>query len=128
MTLAQFVQLRRERWEQLNALLQRIETRKLQSLSRAELKRLGQLYRSLTSDLAQSQTNFPQSDVAQALNQLASRAHPHVHRSRSLTGRSAWEFFRADLPSNVPAEPSRVQSGGADFPGKHGARGHSDSG
>ena len=98
MTLAQFVQPRRERWEQLNALLQRIETLKLRSLSRAELKRLGQLYRSLTSDLAQAQTNFPQSDLAQALNQLASRAHPHVHRSRSLTGRSVWEFFRADLP------------------------------
>jgi uncharacterized membrane protein SpoIIM required for sporulation len=98
MTLAQFVQPRRERWEQLNALLQRIETHRLRSLSRAELKRLGQLYRSLTSDLAQAQTNFPQSDLAQALNQLAGRAHPHVHRSRSLTGRTVWEFFRADLP------------------------------
>ena len=98
MTLAQFVQPRRERWEQLTALLQRIETRRLQSLSRAELKRLGQLYRSLTSDLAQAQTAFPQSDLTVALNQLAGRAHPHVHRSRSLTSRSVWDFFRADLP------------------------------
>ena len=98
MTLAQFIQPRRERWDQLTALLQRIETQKLQSLGRAELKRLGQLYRSLTSDLAQAQTNFPHSDLAVALNQLAGRAHPHVHRSRSLTSRSVWEFFRADLP------------------------------
>ena len=98
MTLPQFIASRQERWQQLDALLATIETRKLRALNRADLKRLGQLYRALTSDLALAQTNFPQSDVAQMLNQLAARTHPFVYRSHSLTMTGVWRFFRVEVP------------------------------
>ena len=98
MTLAQFIQVRKERWQQLDTLLDTIETQRLRALNRADLKRLGQLYRALASDLAFAQTNFPRSDVAQMLNQLASRTHPFLYRSHSLTMSAVWRFFRVELP------------------------------
>lgn len=98
MTLAQFIQTHKERWQQLDALLATIETSRLRALNRADLKRLGQLYRALASDLAFAQTNFPKSDVAQMLNQLAARTHPFVYRSHSLTMPGVWRFFRVELP------------------------------
>jgi uncharacterized membrane protein SpoIIM required for sporulation len=98
MTLAQFIQGRKERWQQLDTLLATIQTRRLRALNRSDLKRLGQLYRAVASDLAFAQTNFPQSDVAQMLNELAARTHPFVYRARSLTPAGVWQFFRNELP------------------------------
>ncbi len=97
-TLGQFIQGRRERWQELDALLATIETKRLRALNRADLKRLGQLYRAVSSDLALAQTNFPQSDVTQMLNQLAARTHPFVYRSHSFTAAGLWRFFRVELP------------------------------
>jgi len=99
MTLPQFIQSRKTRWQQLDKLLGTIETKRLRALNRADLKQLGQLYRAVASDLAYAQTNFPQSDVLQTLNDLASRTHPLVYRAHSLTAGSVWEFFRVELPA-----------------------------
>jgi uncharacterized membrane protein SpoIIM required for sporulation len=98
MILSQFIQAHKDRWQELDALLQRIESRRLRALGRIELKRLGQLYRVVATDVAVAQTNFPNSDIARTLNELAARAHPLVYRSRSLTAASVWMFFRVELP------------------------------
>jgi len=98
MILSQFIETRKDRWRELEALLQRIETRRLRALGRTELKRLGQLYRVVATDVAVAQTNFPKSDIARTLNELAARAHPLVYRSRSLTAAGVWRFFHTELP------------------------------
>ena len=98
MTPTQFIHNRMEHWQQLESLLAKTEHQRLQALTRAELKRLGQLYRALTTDLAYAQTNFPQSDLVLTLNQLASRTHPYVYRSQSFTFMGVVQFFRNDLP------------------------------
>jgi uncharacterized membrane protein SpoIIM required for sporulation len=98
MILSQFIQTRKDRWQELDTLLRRIESRRLRALGRVELKRLGQLYRVVATDVAVAQTNFPNSDTARTLNELAARAHPLVYRSRSLPAAGVWQFFRVELP------------------------------
>ena len=98
MNAAQFIHGRKDHWQQLESLLAKAEKNRLRALTRNELKRLGQLYRILTSDLAYAQTNFPRSDVALTLNQLAARTHPYVYRAQSFTFTGVLQFFRAELP------------------------------
>jgi uncharacterized membrane protein SpoIIM required for sporulation len=103
MTPTHFIQTRREHWQQLESLLVKTERRRLRALTRMELKRLGQLYRILTTDLAYAQTNFPNSDLVLTLNQLASRTHPYVYRGESFTFAGVLHFFRNDLPQTFRA-------------------------
>jgi len=103
MTPTQFIHNRKEHWQQLESLLVKTERRRLRALTRTELKRLGQLYRILTTDLAYAQTNFPNSDLLLTLNQLASRTHPYVYRGQSFTFTGVLQFFRYDLPRTFRA-------------------------
>jgi uncharacterized membrane protein SpoIIM required for sporulation len=103
MTPTQFIHTHKEHWQQLESLLLKTEQRRLRALTRTELKRLGQLYRILTTDLAYAQTNFPHSDLLLTLNQLASRTHPYVYRGQSFTFTGVLQFFRNDLPQTFRA-------------------------
>ena len=103
MTPTQFIHTHKEHWQQLESLLVKTERRRLRALTRTELKRLGQLYRILTTDLAYAQTNFPHSDLLLTLNQLASRTHPYVYRGESFTFVGVLQFFRNDLPRTFRA-------------------------
>lgn len=78
-----FVKTRKERWERLSQLCERVERAGLASLPVQDLRELGSLYRQAASDLAFAQSYFPESDLLDILNGLVARAHGHVYRARS---------------------------------------------
>lgn len=98
MNLQSFIQSRQPNWVRLNDLLNRIQSVRIGKLKRAELKEFGQLYRTVSSDLACAQTHFPQSNVTRSLNELVARCHHHVYQARKFTWRSFLDFYASELP------------------------------
>ncbi|MEM7576734.1 MAG: stage II sporulation protein M [Planctomycetota bacterium] len=102
--LNRFIQIRRPRWQRLEALLDRVEQRGLETLSRNDLDELYGLYRHASSDLnwAQTQTGNPalldylEVTVGRAYGLLAppARARPFA---------AWWSMVRHGLPAIVRA-------------------------
>ena len=67
-------------------------------LSASELDELGLLYRTITSDLALAQRDFPNQQVTRYLNQLVGRAHAMIYRSEPLHWRQLMRFYRTEFP------------------------------
>ncbi len=97
MNLDEFLQRRRQSWQQLENLLGRAN-RELSRMSQQEIDHLGQLYRLATSDLALAQRDFPGQQVTVYLNQLVGRAHWVIYRGEPLRWRGLTTFFRRTFP------------------------------
>ncbi len=69
----------------------------LRALSPQELDELGLLYRSITSDLALAQRDFPNQQVTLYLNQLVGRAHTLIYRSKPLRWQQLVHFYRIEF-------------------------------
>ena len=93
--LSRFVEDRRGAWDELAALLARLESG---SLTLAELDRLDRLYREAAGDLAFAQHAFPGSDAAGFLNQLTARAYAAIYRQRPRPLKRLGAFFGAEVP------------------------------
>lgn len=81
----------------MEALLQQARTDP-RNLSAQELNELGLLYRSITSDLALAQRDFPNQQVMRYLNQLVGRAHGLIYRGEPLRWRQLVRFYRTEFP------------------------------
>ncbi len=92
-----FYRSRKIDWEKLTQLLERSNHRS-QRLTPEEVHLLGRLYRSVTSDLALAQRDFPNHKVTQYLNQLVARAHAVVYRSEPLALRRIKNFILKGYP------------------------------
>ena len=97
MNLEYFLQHRRASWQRLETLLQQARTDP-RRLSAPELNELGLLYRTLTSDLALAQRDFPNQQVTQYLNQLVGHAHTLIYRGEPLRRRQLTHFYRRGFP------------------------------
>ncbi|MFO7632266.1 MAG: stage II sporulation protein M [Caldilinea sp.] len=97
MNLEFFLQQRRASWQRIEALLQQARTDP-RNLSAPELNELGLLYRSITSDLALAQRDFPNQQVTRYLNQLVGRAHGLIYRGEPLRWRQLARFYRTEFP------------------------------
>ena len=99
---ARFVAQRRDGWEQLDALLERVERRGLARLEPAAVDALAFGYRALTSDLAMARAREYDAAVCEYLNRLTARAHAVVYAAGS---RSGWSrtiaFFTTAFPREV---------------------------
>jgi uncharacterized membrane protein SpoIIM required for sporulation len=98
MTPDELITQRKPVWERLTTILQSIERRGLSALSEAELTQLGELYRSLTADLALAQRDFPQHSLTLYLNQLVGRTHPLIYHGETFAPRRLFEYYARDLP------------------------------
>jgi uncharacterized membrane protein SpoIIM required for sporulation len=98
MIVEDWIQSRRTDWQQLAALLDRVRAGNLRALSEAELARVGDLYRQVTSDLAVARRDYPRHQVVTYLNQLTGRAHSVVYRGEPLELRRIWHFFAVTFP------------------------------
>ena len=98
MTVDAFIATRRERWAQLEAMLQRSRRGRLRDTPAAELERFGALYREAASDLAIARRDFPDDDVATYLNDLCARAHPMLFRSPPVRPRDLVRWFAVGIP------------------------------
>ncbi len=92
-----FYQSRQNDWKRLSTLVERSQS-SLQRLTPEEIKELGQLYRSVTSDLALAQRDFPQHRVTTFLNQLVGRTHAVIYRDKPLARNRLLQFIRTGFP------------------------------
>jgi uncharacterized membrane protein SpoIIM required for sporulation len=106
----QFYHDRQHVWQQFAQLVERGQN-SLQQFSPDEVRQLGQLYRTVASDLALAQREFPQHRVTTYLNQLVAQGHAVVYRGEPLATRRLRRFlthrfpqvFRETLPFTVVA-------------------------
>jgi uncharacterized membrane protein SpoIIM required for sporulation len=78
-------------------LLARSEGNGLRSLDAAQIEALARAYRSVVSDLAIAQRDFPNDQLTLWLNGLASRAHLRLYRAPAPSWRRFGDFFWTDF-------------------------------
>lgn len=92
---------RRERWDLLKQLLDRIDRHGLRSLDTEETKILCRLYRQVTVDLSMARSRGHEPELVQFLNMLAARAHGRVYRTRPVDWRPLLSFAFTGFPRLV---------------------------
>jgi uncharacterized membrane protein SpoIIM required for sporulation len=99
MNYDRFVRDRQGDWRELKNILDRIKSGGIKKLSRGELRRLGNLYRSATSHLAAARTYFPSSEATRYLNQLVAQAHASIYRAKPPSLSNAIQMFSQEIPA-----------------------------
>jgi uncharacterized membrane protein SpoIIM required for sporulation len=102
MNVQRWITGRAAKWQELEALLQRVEKQGIKSLSAAEIGNLASLYRSVAADLARAQTNQISASVIQELQALTSRAYTQVYRgSHRQELANLIKFYAWELPQVI---------------------------
>lgn len=98
-----FVEERSPQWAELRALVQRAQMRGLSSLSGAEVRRLGALYRNATTDLAAARTFGLSESAVQHVNRLCVAAHGLIYAGHAGGGAMTrlTTLFASGFPSLV---------------------------
>lgn len=81
---------RRQRWQELTLLLDRVDRKGVRHLKTSEVKQLCRLYRQVTIDLSLSRSRGGDPDLVRYLNILAGRAHGRVYRTKKV---DFWPIF-----------------------------------
>ncbi len=97
MRAEEFQQTRKKDWDRLNRLVEQSQTN-ISKLSPAQIELMASLYRSLTSDLAVAQRDFPRHPLTNYLNQLTGRAHAAIYREEPLALRRLGLFITQGFP------------------------------
>ncbi len=97
MNAEQFYRSRQADWQQLTALLDK--SQQMHRLSPKEVKQIGLLYRSATSDLALAQREFPRHQVTAFLNQLVARGHATIYQGEPLAVRRLKHYLLVGFPA-----------------------------
>lgn len=93
-----FLNRRQPNWARLEALLLRVEQKGLHTLSPAEVREFGILYRRTSSDLVSARAKTANAEVLQYLNDLVARAYSQVYRSRRFQPQDILTFLWVDFP------------------------------
>jgi uncharacterized membrane protein SpoIIM required for sporulation len=96
-SLSHFIASRQPRWTGLEDLLERSEGNGLRHFDADQIERLGRGYREVMSDLAIARRDFPDDQLTQWLNGLASRAHLRLYRAPAPSWRHLGQFFWTDF-------------------------------
>lgn len=107
--LNRFIQSRRERWEQLDRLLDQVDAGGLESLDAQQCEDLFALYRLASSDLNLLQTRTANPSVTEYLEGLVARGYASVcvpHRGNAL--KAWWDIVRHRFPATVRTEGTLV--------------------
>src|SRR3954469_1947864 len=78
----QFLNRRQSSWRRLEELLNRAESEELKTLTPAEVREFGILYRRASSDLVTARAKTANAEVLDYLNDLVARSYAQVYRSR----------------------------------------------
>jgi uncharacterized membrane protein SpoIIM required for sporulation len=93
-----WIDLRKDNWNRLDALLRQIESRGLRSLSQPELRDLGLLYRQAAADLSAVRADHSSRTLEQYLNKLVARAHNFVYSGPRTSLAGLWRFMVHGYP------------------------------
>jgi uncharacterized membrane protein SpoIIM required for sporulation len=97
--LHRFVREGRPHWDELDALLTRLEAGTGGRLNLEEAKRLHHLYQRTSADLARVMTFAAEPEIRAHLESLVGRAYGEIHRHRRTDERPAvWRWFIAGFP------------------------------
>jgi uncharacterized membrane protein SpoIIM required for sporulation len=99
-TVDRFVEDRRARWARLGQLVQDAHGR-VSRLDAEEVRELGRLYRSSTSDLAVARRDFALDAATERLNDLVAAAHSLVYSESPTSGRRLRNLVFRELPRSV---------------------------
>ncbi len=103
-----FVEQRKDSWEQLGGILDRVKLRGIRLLEPDEIESLGPLYRQVVSDLAYARTQNAGPDLIDHLNDLAGRAHGTLYAQKPGQFRSIVTFMLRGFPELVRAQKRYV--------------------
>jgi len=92
---------RKQRWDELTVLIDRLDRGGPASLDVEQLKHLCRLYRQVTIDLSRARSDQENPDLLRYLNQLAARAHGHVYTSRRVGIQPFFVFLAWGFPQLV---------------------------
>ncbi|MEO1134433.1 MAG: stage II sporulation protein M, partial [Cyanobacteria bacterium J06639_1] len=102
MNVKRWIARREPSWQQLEALLQKVEKKGLKSLSARNIEQMASLYRSVSADLARAQTQNASQTLVRELQNLTSRSYSQIYQgSRRQEWRSLGRFYRWGLPQVV---------------------------
>jgi uncharacterized membrane protein SpoIIM required for sporulation len=93
-----WIELRKENWTKLETAAKQAETHGLKTLSAAELRDFGLLYRQAAADLSAVRTDAGARTLEAYLNRLVSRAHNFVYSGHEMSARSVWRFMVYEYP------------------------------
>jgi uncharacterized membrane protein SpoIIM required for sporulation len=93
-----WIALRKESWSRLETLVQQVETSSLKTLSSADLREFGLLYRQAAADLSAVRADEAARTLEAYLNRLVSRAHNHIYSGDRMNLSSVWNFLYRGYP------------------------------
>jgi uncharacterized membrane protein SpoIIM required for sporulation len=93
-----WIALRKESWSRLETLVQQVETSSLKTLSSADLREFGLLYRQAAADLSAVRADEASRTLEAYLNRLVSRAHNHIYSGDRMNLGSIWNFLSRGYP------------------------------
>jgi len=93
-----WIELRKDKWNRLETAAKQAETSGLKTLSAAELRDFGLLYRQAAADLSAVRTDAGSRTLEAYLNRLVSRAHNFVYTGDRMSAHSVWRFMAHDYP------------------------------
>jgi uncharacterized membrane protein SpoIIM required for sporulation len=94
----EFVSARRDDWNQLENLIARGGSGRLNPLNPTQVLTLAALYRRATADLARAQRDWPDAPVHRYLNGLVARGHGVVYRRGGSVRKRIKAFYAETLP------------------------------
>lgn len=94
----EFLERRRPHWNRLERLLTRCEKEGLRSLTAADVREFGALYRRASSDLMTARSRTGNAEILEYLNDLVARSYAQVYRSKRRHLRDVWTFLSLDFP------------------------------
>lgn len=101
MDLADFVEQRRPRWEELERILARVEADGVKSLRLDEARTLGRLYRAASHDLLRARARAASAELVDYLNDLVARGYAVTYPGQRLRPRELLEFLLRGYPRLV---------------------------
>lgn len=93
-----WIDLRKDNWNRLDALLRQVESQGLRSLSQPDLRDLGLLYRQAAADLSAVRADRSSRTLEQYLNKLVARAHNFVYSGPRTSFAGLWRFMVHGYP------------------------------
>ena len=93
-----WIALRKESWSRLETLTRQVETSGLKTLSSADLREFGFLYRQAAADLSAVRADEASRTLEAYLNRLVSRAHNHIYSGDRMNLGSVWNFLSNGYP------------------------------
>jgi uncharacterized membrane protein SpoIIM required for sporulation len=93
-----WIDLRKDNWNRLDALLRQVESHGLRSLSQPELRDLGLLNRQAAADLSAVRADRSSRTLEQYLNKLVARAHNLVYSGPRTSFAGLWRFMVHGYP------------------------------